>query len=245
MSMDSPLTQSQYAESIGVKWGTAKMLMKRADMSAAKHDPLTPETQKAISGGFKKGANKTGNTATKQPATKKPVVIAPITVTSEPATTVTMKTEWETETLEQEHEQETETNKTHGRILLLLVVVPTVASGNNVFRICMAIMGEPVGGITLAAVICGAAISLTYIGVKTRFATGLIIAVLLFETLANVTVIYDGLMGGLKNPTRFLGVVTDIFGTGTHGTAIFLGVFAAALLVGLQFAALFEIQKRK
>jgi len=240
-AMANELTQSQYAESIGVKWGTAKMLLQRADMSAAKHEPLTPETQKAISGGFKKGANKTGKPVTKQPATKRPVSVTPVTVTPE---TVTATPKQETNKQEQETPK-TETTKTHGFILFLLVAIPTVASGNNVFRICMAIMGEPLGGITLAAVICGAAISLTYIGVKTRFATGLIIAVLLFETLANVTVIYDGLMGGLKNPTRFLGVVTDIFGTGTHGTAIFLGVFAAALLVGLQFAALFEIQKRK
>jgi len=241
MGMTNELTQSEYAESIGVTWGNAKVLLARAGMSAAKHAPLTPETQKAISGGFKKSANKTGNTATKQPAIKRPVSVAPVTVTSK---TVTATPKQETKKREQETPK-TETNKTHGVILFLLVAIPTVASGNNVFRICMAIMSEPVGGVTLAAVICGAAISLTYIGVKTRFATGLIVAVLLFETLANVTVIYDGLMGGLKNPTRFLGVVTDIFGTGTHGTAIFLGVFAAGLLVGLQFASLFEIQKRK
>jgi hypothetical protein len=239
-AMANELTQSEYAESIGVTWGNAKVRLTRAEMSASKHEPLTPETQKAISGGFKKSANKTGNTVTKQPATKKPVSVAPVTVTPETVTATPKQTK--------KQEQETpkaETNRTHGVILFLLVAIPTVASGNNVFRICMAIMGEPLGGTTLAVVICGAAISLTYIGVKTAFSRWLIGFVLAFETLANVTVIYDGLMGGLKNPTRFLGVVTDIFGTGTHGTAIFLGVFAAALLVGLQFASLFEIQKRK
>ena len=65
----------------------------------------------------------------------------------------------------------------------------------------------------------------------------------IWEAFCNMTGIYYGLLGRTGTPTRFLGMVTDIFESGTHGTAIVLGVITAATLAGVQILSFKAIVK--
>lgn len=65
----------------------------------------------------------------------------------------------------------------------------------------------------------------------------------IWEAFCNMTGIYYGLLGRTGTPTRFLGMVTDIFESGTHGTAIVLGAITAATLAGVQILSFKAIVK--
>jgi hypothetical protein len=76
----------------------------------------------------------------------------------------------------------------------------------------------------------------------------LIIALGLFEGFCNVTRIYGGLTnfdtpGAMGWPTRFLGLVTDIFGSGTLETAKALSVLLSGLILWLFYTAVFGLKK--
>jgi len=245
MSMDAPQTAQQYAESIGKKWKTAQRQLNRKGLPSAAGQLLTDEIQSVIDG-------------KKTPVTKQRTVKA-VTVTNDKIAVLSPGVHYvptETKTADaiqvkikstsgQSAINDKATWWTGRNITLVgLLVSPTIASVRNLYAVCLSVMGEVIGAAALTIVICVTGGALTYIGIKNKLSWFLVGAVLAFETLANVTIIYDGLMGGIGNPTRFLGVVTNIFNTGTHGTAIALGVSAALLLVGAQFASLTELNKK-
>lgn len=89
--MDSPVTQLQYTESIGMRWDNAKVKLRRADLSASQHSAVTPEIIAALSGNGKQATQKR-----KHPKQG--------TVTAETAVTVT-----ETKQVTQKQKQATET----------------------------------------------------------------------------------------------------------------------------------------
>jgi len=231
MGMDNQITAIQYAEAHGLNWSMVKSTFHRNGMSTGKHTVLTVEMLAVLSG--QKPA-----AATPKPRVLKPRIQHQPKPDAEPKAKPQPKEKPETKP------QTAKEPAFATAILWAIVAAPTVASGNNIVRVCMSIMGERVGGLTLAAVICLTSMALTYVGMRSGLARWLIWFVLAFETLANITTIYDGLMGGVGNPTRFLGVVTTICNSGTHGTAIVLALFAALLLAGAQFAGLFELKKR-
>ena len=230
MGMDNQITAIQYAETHGLNWPMVKSTFHRNGMSTGKHTVLTSEMLAVLSG--QKPA-----AATPKPRVLKPGIQHRPKPDAEPAQP---KERPKTEPKPQPAKEPAFATA----ILWAIVAAPTVASANNITRVCMSIMNEQIGGLTLAAVICLTSMALTYVGMRSGLARWLIWFVLAFETLANITTIYDGLMGGVGNPTRFLGVVTTICNSGTHGTAIVLALFAALLLAGAQFAGLFEIKKR-
>lgn len=227
MGMDNQITAIQYAELHGLDWNMVKSALYRNRFGSGKHMVLTAEMLAVLSG--QKPA-----AATPKPRVLKPEIQHRPKPDAEP----------KPQPKENPKPQPAKESAFATAILWAIVAAPTVASGNNIVRVCMSIMGERVGGLTLAAVICLTSMALTYVGMRSGLAKWLIWFVLAFETLANITTIYDGLMGGVGNPTRFLGVVTTICNSGTHGTAIVLALFAALLLAGAQFSGLFEIKKR-
>jgi len=232
-------TAQQYAESTGKKWKSVQRQLSRKGLPSAAGKMLTDEIRAVIDG-------------KKTQVTKQRTVKA-VTVTGDKIAVLSPGVQYaptETKTdATSGHDKKKTTDKTTwwtGRNITLvgLLVSPTIASVRNLYAVCLSVMGEVIGAAALTVVICVTGGALTYIGIKNKLSWFLVGAVLAFETLANVTIIYDGLMGGIGNPTRFLGVVTNIFNTGTHGTAIALGVSAALLLVGAQFASLTELNKK-
>lgn len=131
-------------------------------------------------------------------------------------------------------------------ILLLLLLAPTSASVGNMYRITAHIAGNSTDAGLLTSVLACSAIGFVIAGIRSMWAISLAVLLIAFESFCNLTRIYGGLMGvgQTGNPTRFLGLVTDIFGSGTHQTAIALGAFTAFFIAAVQYAAIFELNKK-
>ena len=241
--MTETLTASQYAEQTGKEWGSASKALLRAKMPTPKNAPLTDDVKVVIN---RVGAGRI-KTDKKTPVPKSRTIETPAPVVSAlPVLNETKTTDKDTAKTKGTDKKTADKKPTKTDIVILycLAVFPTVASVRNIWIVCMSVMGEWVGATALTLVLCSTGIALTYIGVRSRFAVALVVAVMAFETLANVTTIFAGLFDTNGLPLKFLGTVTTIFNAGTHITAIILAVFAAVLLVGTQLAAIFELQKR-
>lgn len=132
-------------------------------------------------------------------------------------------------------------------ILYVLLIGPIVASWHNMYLITHDLSGTPYDALALTAVLSASAIGFVWYGSRSWYIMAISALLITYESFCNLTRIYGGLMGNghTGNPTRFLGTVTDIFGTGTHGTAIFLGAFTAFFIAAVQYAAVFELNKSK
>lgn len=132
-------------------------------------------------------------------------------------------------------------------LLIGLMVAPTAASVENMYSVTFSLSASAHSAIFLTAVLSVSALGFVVAGVRNWYTVGLAALLIAYESFCNLTRIYGGLMGNghTGNPTRFLGTVTDIFGTGTHGTAIFLGAFTAFFIAAVQYAAVFELNKGK
>lgn len=130
-------------------------------------------------------------------------------------------------------------------ILGFLLVAPTAASVTNMYDVSYSITQEAVTAGLYTTVLALTAMGLTIAGVKSWVTVGLSLILIGYESFCNLSRLYFGLMGGVKgNPTRFLGTVTDLFDTGSHGTALIIAGFSALMLAAVQYAAIFELQKR-
>lgn len=131
-------------------------------------------------------------------------------------------------------------------LLLALLIAPTAASVGNMHHITAALTGSEFDSWLLTVVLATSAIGFVIAGIRSRWSIALAVLLILFESFCNLTRIYGGLMGvgSTWNPTRFLGLVTDIFNTGSHGTAIALGSFTAFFIAAVQYAAVFELNKK-
>lgn len=133
-------------------------------------------------------------------------------------------------------------------VLVALMIAPTAASVENMYSVTFSLSASAHSAIFLTAVLSVSALGFVVAGVRNWYTVGLAALLIAYESFCNLTRIYGGLMGNgtpTGNPTRFLGTVTDIFGTGTHGTAIFLGAFTAFFIAAVQYAAVFELNKSK
>lgn len=100
----------------------------------------------------------------------------------------------------------------------------------------------------ITAVFTFAAPFLAWAGMMRGWGSVMVVLMVLFEGLCNVTRIYGGLTnfdtpGRMGYPTRFLGLVTDICDSGTLMTAKIIAVVMSALLCGLFFIFIFELKK--
>lgn len=133
-------------------------------------------------------------------------------------------------------------------LLIGLMIAPTAASVENMYSVTFSLSTSAHSAIFLTAVLSVSAIGFVVAGVRNWYTVGLAALLIAYESFCNLTRIYGGLMGigtHTGNPTRFVGLVTDIFGTGTHWTAIFLGGFTAFFIAAVQYAAVFELNKSK
>lgn len=131
-------------------------------------------------------------------------------------------------------------------LLCLLLVAPTAASVNNMLHITEALAGNYLDAVLLTVVLSVSALGLVLAGVRSGWTLMLAVVLIAFESFCNLTRIYGGLMGvgTTGNPTRFLGLVTDIFNTGSHGTAIAVGAFTAFFIAAVQYAAVFQLNRK-
>lgn len=127
--------------------------------------------------------------------------------------------------------------------LIALTVAPFLASVDNMFHVTRELT-NPFSAVCLTVLVCVSAVGFTVANSRHKVAIAVTVATVAFEAFCNLTRIYGGLMTGASgNPTKFVGLVTDILGTGTHATAIFLGAVTALLISGVQYAAIFEMNK--
>jgi hypothetical protein len=130
----------------------------------------------------------------------------------------------------------------------VLLIGPIIASWHNMYLITHDLSGTPYDALALTAVLSASAIGFVWYGSRSWYIMAISALLIAYESFCNLTRIYGGLMGSgthTGNPTRFVGLVTDIFGTGTHQTAIFLGAFTAFFIAAVQYAAVFELNKSK
>ncbi|GAB4486591.1 MAG: hypothetical protein OHK0019_00520 [Saprospiraceae bacterium] len=132
-------------------------------------------------------------------------------------------------------------------LLALLMLAPAAASVQNMYHVTHDIGGDWFAAVCLTAVFSAAPFLFVLSGVKSRATGALVFFMVLYEAFCNVSRIYGGLTGFGKGgfPTRFLGLVTDIFNAGTHGTALVLSVIMSILAAGTFYAAYFEINKNQ
>ena len=129
-------------------------------------------------------------------------------------------------------------------VFLALLAVPTVASMGNMYAVTFQITGSLVKSGLLTAMLSFTALGFVAAGVRSWYSIMLAVLLIVYETFSNTTAIYDGLMGGAKaNPTRFLGVVTDIFNCGSYGAALSIGAVIGILIAAVQLASLYELKK--
>lgn len=130
-------------------------------------------------------------------------------------------------------------------LLVALLIAPTVASVWNVYRVSEQVSENWLAAALLTVVLSVTALGFVLAGIRRRTTVALALLLIAYEAFCNLTRIYDGLMhdGVHDCPTRFLGLVTDIFNTGSHGTAIALGALTALLLAAVQYATISEVNK--
>lgn len=135
-----------------------------------------------------------------------------------------------------------------GRHWLLagLVACPTVASVRNMYGVTLSITDSVFDAVALTVVLSVSALGFVVAGLRGAWVVLLAVVLIAFEAFCNLTRIYGGLMnvGQSGYPTRFLGLVTDVFNSGSHGTAVALGGIVAFVLAAVQYAAIFQLNKK-
>jgi hypothetical protein len=125
------------------------------------------------------------------------------------------------------------------------MVVPAAASLQNMHRVTLDIAGHEFAAVLLTGLFSASPFLFVLAGLKNRLTVWLVAVLVLYEAFCNFTRIYGGLTGfGLRGmPTRFLGLVTDVFNSGTHQTAVVLAVIMSMLAASVFYAAYNELRK--
>jgi hypothetical protein len=150
----------------------------------------------------------------------------------------------EPEPEEEQWTQEQERPFYQRALLVCLLVAPTAASVTNMYKVTGDITGEPITAALYTVVLSITALGFTLSGIRSWVTVALAVVLIGYESFCNLTRLYYGLMGGVTgNPTRFLGTVTSIFESGSHGTAIVIAAFSAVMLAAVQYTAILEINR--
>jgi len=168
-----------------------------------------------------------------QPETEKPKDITP-----------DVKAEIKPET---ETQSETTRKRTTGQtgILYVCMLVPAIASVQNMWAVTSDISGHISMSVLLTSLFSAFPFAMTLAGVSTKAGRALVGVMIVYEAFCNFMRIYGGLTGFGKDgyPTRFLGIVTEVFNTGTYPTAIVLAFIMAALCAGVFYVSFNELKK--
>lgn len=130
-------------------------------------------------------------------------------------------------------------------VLVATMAMPAVASLQNIQSVTLDITGHVFTATVLTGVFSLSPFLIVLAGMRTNLSRALALVLILYECFCNFTRIYGGLTGFGRNgyPTRFLGLVTDIFGTATHGTAIVISAFMALMAGAIFYTAYHELNK--
>lgn len=132
-----------------------------------------------------------------------------------------------------------------GRVagLYFLLTASTAASVYNLLQVTLE-LADLFSAVTLTVVLSAAAVVFVSVGIQSPLTRFVVVLLIGYEAMCNTVRIYGGLTHwGEGTPNVFLRTVTDVFGSGTFETATFLGAFTALLIAGVQYAAVFEINK--
>jgi len=133
--------------------------------------------------------------------------------------------------------------------MYLVMAATMVVSWQNMYAVTGELFAENrVASLTLTGLLCLSPFVFALCGMVSGQVKLLIIALGVFEAFCNIARIYGGLTNfdspkAMGWPTRFLGLVTDIFGSGTSGTALALSFLLSGLIFWLFYTALFGLKK--
>ena len=135
--------------------------------------------------------------------------------------------------------------KTRSWILYMLMVIPAAASIQNIHGVTIDISRHESTAILLTALFSGAPFLFVLAGMKSLVTRGLTAALIGYECFCNLTRIFGWLtdFGGVGYPTRFLGLVTEVFNSGTHYTALALAALMSLLAASVFYVAYNELNK--
>ena len=134
-------------------------------------------------------------------------------------------------------------------LLILAILLPTAASLKNMYLTTVQISEDHYTAVFYTGLIAATPLILAITGISRWWAAVVTVVLIAAEVFCNMTRIYYGLMYGSNvsphttpSPVRFLGTVTEIFNTGSAGTAIAIGLFAGVMIAAVQFTALFSLK---
>lgn len=128
--------------------------------------------------------------------------------------------------------------------LWLPLFAASIACFRNMWLICLHLSGgDKLSALVLTLLFSGSAMCFILAKSTGKAAQVVMWSLILFECFCNTTGVYYGLLGKTGVPTPFLGVVTDIFNSGTHGTAIALGAIMALIIGAVQVVSIKTIIK--
>lgn len=130
-------------------------------------------------------------------------------------------------------------------ILYSLMAIPAVASVQNMYSVTGDIAAHLSTAILLTGLFSATPFLFVLAGMRTDWTKALTGIMIAYECFCNGTRIYGGLTGFGHGdyPTRFLGLVTDIFDTGTYATAKFLAATMAVMAAAVFYTAYYELNK--
>jgi len=127
--------------------------------------------------------------------------------------------------------------------LYFLLSASTAASVYNLLLVTLE-LSDRFSAFTLTVVLSAAAVVFVSVGIKSPLTSFVVAFLIAYEGICNCVRIYGGLTHwGDGTPNVFLRTVTDVFSSGTYATATLIGAVTAALIAGVQYAAVFEINK--
>lgn len=129
--------------------------------------------------------------------------------------------------------------------LWAVMLAPAVASFQNVYYVTGDILHETSATLLLTIAFTCAPFVFVYVGLKSRAIVALTAILIALEAFCNTVRIYGGLtgFGHRGNPTRFLGIVCELFNSGTYITATVLAGIFSSLAACVMYAAYSQVRK--
>ena len=129
--------------------------------------------------------------------------------------------------------------------MFTLMAAPAIASLQNMLHVTADITHDGLAAILFTYAFTATPFLFVVFGATGRLSMALTGALIAVELFCNTVRIYGGLtgFGGSGYPTRFLGIVTEIFNSGTYQTATVIAVILSSLAAAVLYKAYFEYQK--
>lgn len=143
-------------------------------------------------------------------------------------------------------QKQSKQNNIRAFLLYALMAIPAVASIQNMHRVTFDIAGHEFTALLLTGLFSASPFLFVLAGMRNRATVALVGILIAYECFCNFTRIYGGLTGFGHDgfPTRFLGLATDIFNSGTRGTALLLAGIMSAMAAAVFYVAFSELNKK-